>query len=53
MCGRPVVAVLWWRLRPVAVGAPAAMPRVQGDGAGFGTSVCLRPTRRVVSEACR
>ena len=49
----PVVAVLCSRLRPVTVGAPAAMLRVRGDGAGLGTSVCLRPALWVVPGARR
>ena len=31
-----------------AVRAPTAMPRVQGDDAGLGSSICLRPTLRDV-----
>ena len=48
-----VVAVLSTRLRPVAVGTPAVMPRMRGDGARLGTSLCLRPTLRTVSGASR
>ena len=50
---RPMVAVLWRRLRPIAVGAPTAVLRVQRDGAGFGTSMCLRLALWVVSGARR
>ena len=48
-CGR--IAVM--ALRLVAVGAPAAMPRMRGDTAGVGTSMCVCPTLRIVSRACR
>ena len=51
--GGCVVAVLWRRLRPNAVGAHAAVLRVRGDGTGLGTTVCLRPALGVVLGARR
>ena len=44
----PVVAALWRRLRPIKVGAPAAVLRVRRNGAGLGASMCLFPALWVV-----